>query len=174
MRRGGANEREVLLGGECPTPMSTPPPLVLETLRGEIHATERKAGLLLLVAVVLLLFVLHETHEELKEGEVPMGDLWAAFAGVGLSALAAIGGGAVFLGPGACGLAPAPPSFEGPIEDQAAPLEAERLRRAARRKARLLAITAVCLLVALIVVVFVYVKGFWLPHVTFDRGAQPA
>lgn len=159
---------------ESPIPVSAPPPFSLEGVRQEIRATERTAGVLLVLAVALLLFVLHETHEELKEGEVPPIDLWTAFAAVGVCMIAVAGACAVLLVPGAGGLGLAVPPPEGLSENEVAQQDAGLMRGAARRKRRLLTGTVWCLLAALLVTAFVYVKGFWLPHVTFDRGAQAA
>ena len=127
-----------------------------------------------MLAVALLLFVLHETHEELKEGEVPPIDLWTTVAAVGVCVIAVGGACAVCLVPGADRLGLALPPPDGLSDDEMAQPDAGLMRGAARRKRRLLTVTIWCLLAAVLVTAFVYVKGFWLPHVTFDRGAQAA
>lgn len=150
------------------------PPSYLETLRQEIRATERKAALLLVAAVALQLFFLHEIHDELREAALAPTDLWMALAAVVLSLVTVMGACAVLLVPGARGIGAKLPAGQDLSESELVQQEAALLRRVAERKALLLTVTVLCLLAALILAVLAYVKGFLLPHVTFDSGGQPA
>jgi hypothetical protein len=152
-----------------------PPPGFVETLRQEIRATDRKAGLLLLlVAVGLMLFLLHETHEELREAAMVPTDLWVILSAVVLGMATATGAGMVFLVPGVRGLgAVLPDGGNVPAED-AVQQEVAVLRRVAQQKALFLAGAILCLLAALALGASVYVKAFLLPHGVIERGGRPA